>query len=187
MSAELPPGVGTVGEELSKLLAALSARQGSAGRGPVDPEDEQDPEPEDQGLGSPADEPNGPDEARDDRPRGEEPAAQSPAEDQGARCTCGCHTGSVPMGQAQVCSLCPLCQGIATLRSLNPELLDRLAHLASLAADVLRELAADAAAGRAPRPEPPRPRSRPTRPERVDIDVVDEPSGDARGGGEAQG
>jgi hypothetical protein len=184
VSAELPPGVGTVGEELSKLLAALSARQGSAGRGPVDPEDEQDPEPEDQGLGSPADEP---DEAGDGRLRREEPAAQSPAEDQGAHCTCGCHTGSVPMGQAQVCSLCPLCQGIATLRSLNPELLDRLAHLASLAADVLRELAADAAAGRAPRPEPPRPRSRPTRPERVDIDVVDEPSGDARGGGEAQG
>jgi hypothetical protein len=154
VSAELPPGVGTVGEELSKLLAALSARQGTA--------PEPDPEPE-------AEEPDA------------EPAAAADGE-----CTCGCHTGAVPMGQAQVCSLCPVCQGIATLRSLNPELLDRLAQLAALAADTLRELAVEATAGRAaPRPERPRPRS--ARPERVDIDVVDDPTVDARGGGEAQG
>jgi hypothetical protein len=162
VSAELPPGVGTVGEELSKLLAALSARQGGApGAAP------------EEGLADPADEAS-------------VTADPEAVEDEVTGCTCGCHAGSVPMGRAQVCSLCPLCQGIATLRSLNPELLDRLAHLAALAADTLRELAAEAAAGRAaPRPESPRPR--PTRPGRVDIDVVDEPSGDARGGGEARG
>ncbi len=173
MSDELPPGVGTVGEEMTRLLAALAARQKPAeraepGDGPLPHEDL-------------------PEEAGDGRLRRDEGEAQPPAAEGQSDCTCGCHTGAVPMGQAQVCSLCPVCQGIATLRALNPDLLDRLAQLAALAAETLRELAADAAAGRAaPRPERPRP-PRPNRAERVDIDVVDEPSGAAPDGDEAQG
>ena len=164
MSAELPPGVGTVGEEMTRLLAALAARKW-------------------------------PQEAGDDRLRREEgaeaeaPGAQEHAEsppEADEHCTCGCHSGAVPMGQAQACSLCPLCQAIATLRSLNPELLDRLAQLAALAADTLRELAVEATTRRSAS-GPERQRPRPARPERVDIDVVDDPSVDARGGGEAQG
>ena len=50
----------------------------------------------------------------------------------------------------------------------------------------LRELAAEVTTAR-PAPDPSAPRSRPARSERVDIDVVDEPPADARGGGEAQG
>ena len=193
MSAELPPGVGTVGEELSKLLAVLSSRQGASGPTAEAGEEAAVPPAQEESAPKPsAPDASGP--SVDGPPASEpgptpEPGSTPTAEDidpPASACTCGCHGGTVPMGQAQACSLCPLCQGIATLRALNPELLDRLAQLAALAADTLRELAADAAArstSRTERPPPPRP----ARSGRVDIDVVDEPSGDAPGGDEAQG
>ena len=177
MSAELPPGVGTVGEELSRLIAALSARQGTAA-GTTERAETDVEAAEEVPVTDSTDSTDVANEATEGPPGPAEPST----------CTCGCHTGAVPTGQAQACALCPLCQGIATLRTLNPELLDRLARLAALAADTLRELAADAASARRPAATPEPPHSpRPGRRPRVDIDVVDEPTEGAPGGGQAQG
>jgi hypothetical protein len=46
-------------------------------------------------------------------------------------------------GEALACQLCPLCQGIALLRAVRPETVDRLADLAGAVAGTLRDLAAE--------------------------------------------
>jgi hypothetical protein len=51
---------------------------------------------------------------------------------------CGAADG---MGQAVVCRLCPVCQGIGLLRAVRPETVDRLADLAGAVAATLRDLA----------------------------------------------
>jgi hypothetical protein len=51
---------------------------------------------------------------------------------------CGAENGA---GRAIVCGLCPVCQGIALLRSVRPETVDRLADLAGVLAGTLRDLA----------------------------------------------
>jgi hypothetical protein len=53
--------------------------------------------------------------------------------------TCGAENGA---GQAVVCQLCPVCQGLGMLRSVRPETVDRLADLAGAIAATLRDLAA---------------------------------------------
>jgi hypothetical protein len=54
--------------------------------------------------------------------------------------TCGAQNGA---GQAVVCQLCPVCQGLGLLRSVRPETVDRLADLAGALAATLREVAAN--------------------------------------------
>jgi hypothetical protein len=78
--------------------------------------------------------------------------------------TCGAENGA---GQAVVCQLCPVCQGLGLLRSVRPETVDRLADLAGAIAATLRDLAAQR---REPAPE--RPDARPARVQ--DITVEDE-------------
>lgn len=72
-----------------------------------------------------------------------------------------------PAGEATTCALCPICQGIALLRTVSPETIDRLADLAAAASGALRDFAASHAAPGGP-PQP--------RPAREDIAVVDEES-----------
>ena len=54
-------------------------------------------------------------------------------------------------GTPVACRLCPLCQGIALLRSVRPETVDRLADFVSAMADSLRDLASQS---RASTPDP---------------------------------
>lgn len=83
-------------------------------------------------------------------------------------------------GEALTCALCPICQGIAVLRTLHPDTVDRLADLAAAAAAALRELAAGTAApGADPGARPAAggggsTTNRSGRGRTVDIDVVDE-------------
>ena len=80
------------------------------------------------------------------------PADASEAHTQ-SRCeSCGAENGA---GQAVVCGLCPLCQGIGLLRSVRPETVDRLADLAGAMATALRDLAAHHAGSHASGPQPP--------------------------------
>jgi hypothetical protein len=51
------------------------------------------------------------------------------------------------MGEAMTCRLCPLCQGIAVLRAVRPETVDRLADLAGALSSTLRDLAAESRSG----------------------------------------
>ena len=69
------------------------------------------------------------------------PPSESHSESQtsSARCaSCGAENG---VGQAVVCQLCPVCQGIGLLRSVRPETVDRLADLAGAVAATLRDVA----------------------------------------------
>lgn len=130
-----PPGepaepVGSVAEEMAKLLAALGAEPG--------------------------------------------PAQAEPDDD--------AHRHHPPVGEALTCALCPVCQVIALLRTVQPETVERLADLAAAATAALRDLAVRAAERTAAASEdhdaPPRPdrarRPGPPRSRAVDIEVVDE-------------
>lgn len=135
-----PDPVGTVAEEAAKLIALLGQR--SAERPSPDP-----------GTGESDDASYAGRAAYDSPP---------PADDTGRE-----HPRA---GEPLTCALCPICQGIAVLRTLQPETIDRLADLAAAAAAALRDLAAGAGAGPSSRPEP-RP---PGRARTVDIEVDDE-------------
>jgi hypothetical protein len=51
---------------------------------------------------------------------------------------CGGERDSTPLA----CKLCPVCQGIALIRSIRPETVDRLADFAAAVASSLRDMAA---------------------------------------------
>ena len=57
---------------------------------------------------------------------------------QGACSECGGERASTPV----TCKLCPVCQGIALIRSIRPETVDRLADFAAAVASSLRDMAA---------------------------------------------
>jgi len=79
------------------------------------------------------------------------PPSDEPREGSTQRCpTCGARDGA---GQAVVCQLCPVCQGIGLLRSVRPETVDRLADLAGALAATLRDVAAQRRAGSQARPD----------------------------------
>lgn len=88
----------------------------------------------------------------DDEPsHGSSPYADRPAQDDGttpepvpplgeetgACAACGREGDGTPFA----CRVCPLCQGIALLRSVRPETVDRLADFALAVAGSLREMA----------------------------------------------
>lgn len=115
---------GSVAEEAARLLEAMASMAGYSddpghGRSPYSGWPAQDPVPP---------------LARHARTEAGEPAA---GPDQGAPNACGCEHDSTPVA----CKLCPLCQGIALLRSVRPETVDRLADLASAVAESLRDMA----------------------------------------------
>ena len=91
---------------------------------------------------------------------------------------CG-HCGSpARAGEALACELCPLCQGIALLRALRPETMERIADVAAALSGALRDIAAERVRRSAPESPP--------RGQRVqDIDVDDED--DPRSGADATG
>ncbi|HEX5428510.1 MAG TPA: hypothetical protein VFX00_09300 [Pedococcus sp.] len=114
MADQERPPVGSVAEEAARLLDAVQGWAGSHGYAGG-------PEPDD----------NPPHDSTPSDPPGGAPH----------RCpTCGAQDGA---GQAVVCQLCPVCQGIGLLRSVRPETVDRLADLAGALAATLREVAAD--------------------------------------------
>jgi hypothetical protein len=119
---------GTVTEEAARLIDAIA----SMARSSADPS--QDHSPYD---GEPAQEPGSPGA----------PGASHRSEHGDARPERGCSVcGGESDGGPVACRLCPLCQGIALLRSVRPETVDRLADLASSVAGTLRDMAAQSRA-----------------------------------------
>lgn len=111
---ERPP-VGSVAEEAAKLFEAFSSWTASGA-----PE----PEPE--------------------APAGHEPGPEvggGDGDDHPDR-TCGSCGSNQDIGRAASCQVCPLCRGIALLRQVRPETVDRLADLAAAVSDSLRATAA---------------------------------------------
>jgi len=131
---------GTVADEAARLIEALGVwatsasptagtataprpgddgQEGAAhGTGPAAPPHDDPGTPYDgPGTAGPGEDPNGP-----------------------ARCEhCGAGTGA---GRSISCQVCPICQGIALLRAVRPETVDRLADLAGALAETLRDMAA---------------------------------------------
>lgn len=120
MTEQAQAASGTVAEEAARLIEAMA----SIARSSTGPKE--DPSAY---AGGPA------------RGSGAADAADG-SEDQkdssdGVCSSCGGHRDSTPVA----CKLCPLCQGIAFMRSVRPETVDRLADLASAVASTLRDLA----------------------------------------------
>lgn len=160
MTEQTEPANGTVAEEAARLIEAM-ASMARAGAGPRQEPSSYDGGPP-QGWGSPGEsKASGPDPSDD------------PTD--GTCRSCGRERDGTPVA----CRLCPLCQGIAFLRSVRPETVDRLADLASAVAATLRDVATQS---RASDPSPGTgPASRgPSRSGRVrvqDIHVDDESEG----------
>ena len=141
MTEQPPSAIGTVAQEAARLIeematmARLSYPAGDATS---------------RSAGAPA---TGPAGAEPPHPAG--PAASETPDDSQTRpgptahtCSeCGAERGDLPGGASptddlpQSCRLCPLCRGIALLRSVRPETVDLLADLAVSVATSLREIA----------------------------------------------
>lgn len=114
--------VGSVAEEAAGLLEQLSAwtASGRSGRAERDGDD------------GDSDHDGNSEHDYGDHDHGEDRSA-------GPTCRhCGAREG---VGRASTCQVCPLCQGIALLRLVRPETVDRLADLAGAVADSLRAAA----------------------------------------------
>lgn len=123
MTEQTQTANGTVAEETARLIEAM-ASMARAGAGPrQDPSSYDGWQPRDSGS------PGAPKTAGRPDPR-----------DDPSDGTCG-SCGHERDGTPVACKLCPLCQGIAFLRSVRPETVDRLADLVSALAATLRDVA----------------------------------------------
>lgn len=134
MTDQPQPAIGTVAEEAVRLMAAMAAMATMARSGAVPSNDATDvPGPY---AAGPAQEP----QPGDPRYAGEQAQEPVPPDTEQAPRECGA-CGGERDGTPVACRLCPLCQGIALLRSVRPETVDRLADLASAVAAGLRDMA----------------------------------------------
>jgi hypothetical protein len=124
MTEQPQSGIGTVAQEAARLIEdmATMARSGSARR------DEPSASP------GPAQAPAPPQAPHAARPAED---AQDDEPSPGVCSVCGRGPDQAPA----TCRLCPLCRGIALLRSVRPETVDLLADLAVAIAASLREVA----------------------------------------------
>ncbi len=122
MTDQPQPSIGTVAEEAARLISAVATMARTSA------DTAHDPSPY---AGEPEDAP--PQRASSpDAPSGD------PSPNAARSCSaCGGESDGTPVA----CRLCPLCQGIALLRSVRPETVDRLADLASAVATTLRDMA----------------------------------------------
>jgi len=158
MTEQPPSAIGTVAQEAARLIEEMAtmarlsypagdAASRSAGAPASGPAEAPAPEPAD---------------AEPRHPGG--PAASETPDDSQTRpgrtaptCSeCGADRGDLPAGASsaddlpQICRLCPLCRGIALLRSVRPETVDLLADLAVSLATSLREIAVRSRASEPP-------------------------------------
>jgi len=141
MTEQPPSAIGTVAQEAARLIEEMAtmARLSHPAGDAASPS-----------AGAPA-----PGPAGADPPHRPDPAASETPDDSQTRpgptahtCSeCGAERGDLPGGASptddlpQSCRLCPLCRGIALLRSVRPETVDLLADLAVSVATSLREIA----------------------------------------------
>jgi hypothetical protein len=153
MTEETPSAIGTVAQEAARLIEDLAAMARSSTRGFDDSSPyagEQAPEP-----GAPeASRPHHGASSAGDREAGDRSAGgrQRPDESSSGVCSvCGADGDDTPSS----CRICPLCRGIALLRSVRPETVDLLADLALSIATGLRDVASRSRASAPPPPSRP--------------------------------
>lgn len=124
MTDQPQTSIGTVAEEAARLISAVAAMAQSTTTA-ADAATAYDPSPY---AGEPAQDPASP--------------VGAPTGDPGPGAPPVCSAcGGVNDGTPVACKLCPLCQGIALMRSVRPETVDRLADFASAVAATLRDMA----------------------------------------------
>jgi hypothetical protein len=156
--------VGTVAEEAARLLDALGGWATASASGTS-------------GTDTPGTRSHGSDRT------GASGASAAAGSEPGPCPHCGAQDGA---GQAVVCRLCPVCQGINLLRSVRPETVDRLADLAGAVASTLRDLADQRREATAPPQPQPGAAARGRHGSRVqDIPVVDDAEDVLGGDGDA--
>lgn len=122
MTDQPKPSIGTVAEEAARLISAMATMAGSSEDPNQNPNRGENPSQHSSPYaGGPAQEPAPPEAERAPR----------------VCSACGAESNGTPVA----CRLCPLCQGIALLRSVRPETVDRLADFASAMAASLRDMA----------------------------------------------
>lgn len=129
---------GTVAEEAVRLIEAMASMARSTGIADEDASSYADVVAEETAPGAAHETSAGPEEG--------EPSTC-------ACSSCGGERDSTPLA----CKLCPVCQGIALIRSIRPETVDRLADFAAAVASSLRDVAAQSrgsgpGSGAGPRP-----------------------------------
>lgn len=125
MTEESPPGIGTVAQEAARLIEDMATMAHSGYNRSNDSSGY---------AGEPPEEPASPDA----------PPTAGPSDDFEDPCSmCGGERGNAPRDDTpSTCNICPLCKGIALLRSVRPETVDMLADLALSVAAGLRDVAA---------------------------------------------
>ena len=173
MTEQSPSGIGTVAQEAARLIedmATMARSSHSRGAGSV---------PD---AGEPSPGPAQPEAGHASGPGGRQRAADARSDDElpeGTCSVCGAENGDAPRHDGfSTCRICPLCRGIALLRSVRPETVDMLADLAMSVAGSLRDVAmwsraADPASSTRPAGAPPEPGRAPVQ----DIPVDDESEG----------
>jgi hypothetical protein len=131
MTEQPRTSIGTVAEEAARLMEGVASMARSRSSR------SQDNAPY---SGQPAQEPVSPAAPPGGR-RAEDPAEAHAPGDTPAAGACS-HCGGERASTFEPCKLCPLCQGIALLRSVRPETMDQLADLASAVTECLRDVAA---------------------------------------------
>ena len=141
MTDQPQPEIGTVAEEAARLISAV-AMMARASAVPSEGATH-DPSPY---AGGPAQDAAPPHVGHVPSPgtgpvpppdAGPVPPDPGPQRSEQTCSACGGGSGGTPVA----CTLCPVCQGIALLRSIRPETVDRLADLASAMAESLRDMA----------------------------------------------
>jgi hypothetical protein len=133
MTDQSQPSLGTVAEEAARLILAMATLKEPGAVPSDDPSHSADPSHNDAPSDGPGPYAGGP---------AQEPGPPSPEHASRACRDCGAESEGTPVA----CRLCPLCQGIALLRSVRPETVDRLADFATAVAGTLRDLAAQSRA-----------------------------------------
>jgi hypothetical protein len=133
MTEQTQCAIGTVAQEAARLIEDMAAMARSSSGRSDDPS----------GFGGrPAQEP--PADARHNERPAEERQSERPADEPAPGLCSVC--GGVRDDTAATCRLCPLCRGVALLRSVRPETVDLLADLAVSIAASLRDVATRARA-----------------------------------------
>ena len=120
MTEHIQTRIGTVAEEAARLIEDMAAMARSRASRNQDPSPDADRQ---------ADHP--------------EVADAPPGTSSAGVCI---HCGGGPVGTPEACRLCPLCRGIALLRSVRPEIVEQLADLASVVTECLRDVVAQSRA-----------------------------------------
>jgi hypothetical protein len=136
MTEQYPSSIGTVAQEAARLIEdmATMARSGYSRTDAAGPS-----------AGQRAQEPVWPQAPRAAGQAGHDQAEGSEAADEpldGTCSMCGAEHHSTPGEDTpSTCRICPLCRGVALLRSVRPETVDLLADFAMSVAGTLRDVA----------------------------------------------